>query len=194
MQLTVDADLQSVVENTLDEVLMNVQKTYSDSKNGAAVVIDVNTGKILAMASRPVMDPNHLIGIISEETAKKYFIDESAAYNKALSGIYAPGSTFKPLTAVAALQSKVITPEETIYDTMSSLGSAWDQSQGVAEWGGFNFEWVNIYRGLAKSSNIYFQVVGRRVFDANPEMISQIAHEFGLGVLSGVDLPEESQG
>jgi penicillin-binding protein 2 len=194
VQLTVDADLQSVVENTLDEVLMNVQKTYSDSKNGAAVVIDVNTGKILAMASRPVMDPNHLIGIISEETAKKYFIDESAAYNKALSGIYAPGSTFKPLTAVAALQSKVITPEETIYDTMSSLGSAWDQSQGVAEWGGFNFEWVNIYRGLAKSSNIYFQVVGRRVFDANPEMISQIAHEFGLGVLSGVDLPEESQG
>jgi penicillin-binding protein 2 len=194
VQLTIDADLQGVVENTLDEVLMNVQKTHSDSKNGAAVVIDVNTGKILAMASRPAMNPNDLIGIISEETAKKYFIDESAAYNKALSGLYAPGSTIKPLTAVAALQSNVITPEETIYDAMSSLGTAWDQSQGFPEWGGNNFGAVNMNRGLAKSSNIYFEVVGRRVFDANPEMISQIAHEFGLGVLSGVDLPGEVRG
>jgi peptidoglycan glycosyltransferase (EC 2.4.1.129) len=195
VQLTVDADLQCVVENTIDDVLKNVQRTKPDAKAGAAVVIDVKTGKILAMASRPAMNPNDLIGIISEETAEKYFRSEGrAAYNRALSGIYAPGSTFKPLTAVAALQSNVITPDETIYDSMSSLGSAWDQSQGVQEWGGNNFGSVNIYKGLAKSSNIYFEVVGRRVFDANSEMINQIAHEFGLGVLSGVDLPGEVQG
>jgi penicillin-binding protein 2 len=195
VQLTVDADLQRVVENTIDDVLKNLHRTKPDAKAGAAVVIDVNTGKILAMVSRPAMNPNDLIGIISEETAENYFRSKSAAsYNRALSGVYPPGSTFKPLTAVAALQSNVITPDETIYDAMSSLGSAADQAQGFPEWGGNNFGAVNIYRGLAKSSDIYFEVVGRRVFDANSEMISQIAHEFGLGVLSGVDLPGDAQG
>jgi penicillin-binding protein 2 len=195
VQLTVDADLQSVVENSIDEVLKKVQRIHPNSKAGAAVVIDVNTGKILAMASRPAMNPNDLIGIISEETTENYFRTERAAsYNRALSGLYAPGSTFKPLTAVAALHSNVITPDEQIYSAMSSLGSASDQAQGFPEWSGYSFGLVNIYRGIALSSDIYFEVVGRRVFDTNPEMIRQIAHEFGLGVLSGIDLPGDAQG
>ncbi|MHB8125936.1 MAG: penicillin-binding protein 2 [Desulfitobacteriaceae bacterium] len=195
VQLTVDADLQRVVEDSIDNVLNNLQKKYSDSKVGAAVVIDVNSGKILAMASRPAMNPNDLLGTISEDVAEKYFKSkEAASFNRALSGVYPPGSTFKPLTAVAALQSGVITADESIYSAMSSLGSASDQAQGFPEWSGYSFGMVNIYRGLALSSDIYFEVVGRRVFDANPEMIRQISHEFGLGVLSGVDLPGDTQG
>lgn len=195
VQLTVDADLQSVVENSIDEVLKKVQSVHSNSKAGAAVVIDVNTGKILAMASRPAMNPNDLIGTISEETAENYFRTERApSFNRALSGLYAPGSTFKVLTAVAALHSNVITPEEQIYSAMSSLGTASDQAQGFPEWSGYSFGLVDIYRGIALSSDIYFEVVGRRVFDTKPELIPQIAHEFGLGVLSGVDLPGDAQG
>ena len=195
VQMTVDADLQNVVETKLDEVIRNIQKQHPDAQAGAAVVIDVNTGKILAMASRPAMNPNDLIGPISDKTAKKYFQDKDAAsFNRALSGVYPPGSVFKMLMAMAGLQSGVITPYETINDEMSSLGSASAQLQGFPEWGGNHFGMVNLYKALAKSSDIYFEVVGGRVFNANPEIVKQIANEFGLGVDSGVDLPGEAKG
>lgn len=195
VQLTIDGDLQRVVENKLDDVIHDIQKTHPDAQAGAAVVIDVNTGKILAMASRPAMNPNDLIGAISDDTANKYFRNKDAAsFNRALSGVYPPGSTFKMITAMAGLQSQVVTPNETVADVMSSLGSAFAQSQGFSEWGGNNFGLVNLYRGIAVSSDIYFEVIGRRIFDANPELIKQLANEFGLGVESGVDLPGEAKG
>jgi penicillin-binding protein 2 len=197
VQLTIDADLQKTVEDSLDQVIANVQKnTNPNAKSGAAVVIDVNTGKILAMASRPGMDPNDLIGNISQEMADKYFVNkEAASLNRALTGVYPPGSVFKMVTAMAALQLKVTTPEERIDDLLSSLGNSVSQKQGFPEWGGNYFPGgINLYRALALSSDIYFEVMGRRAFEANPETIGQIAHEFGLGTESGVDLPGEAKG
>ena len=196
VQLTIDADLQKTVEDSLDQVIANVQKnTNPNAKSGAAVVIDVNTGKILAMASRPGMDPNDLIGNISQDMADKYFVNkEAASLNRALTGVYPPGSVFKMVTAMAALQLKVTMPEERINDVLASLGNLASQQQGFVEWGGNNFGLVDLYRALALSSDIYFEVMGRRVFEANPETIGQIAHEFGLGVDSGVDLPGEAKG
>ncbi|AFM43155.1 penicillin-binding protein 2 [Desulfosporosinus acidiphilus SJ4] len=198
IQLTIDADLQKTVEDSLDQVIANVQRdTNPNAKSGAAVVIDVNTGKILAMASRPSMDPNDLIGNISQQVSDKYFTNKdapAASLNRALAGLYPPGSTFKMITAMAALQLKLTTPDEKINDVLSSLGNIVAQKQGFVEWGGNNFGLVNIYRALALSSDIYFEVVGRRVFDANPEFIGQIAHEFGLGTYTGVDLPGEAKG
>ncbi len=200
VQLTIDADLQKVVEDTLDERIAIIQKKNPNAHAGAAVVIDVNTGKILAMVSRPGMDPNELTGNITTAIRDKYWpqdpklASQAASLNRALSGAYAPGSVYKMVTAMAALQLKVTTPEERINDAMSSLGNAEAQSQGFAEWGGNYFGQVNLTRALAKSSNIYFQVMGRRVFDKQPELIKQIGNEFGLGVISGVDLPGESRG
>ncbi|KGK89096.1 penicillin-binding protein [Desulfosporosinus sp. HMP52] len=198
VQLTIDADLQKVVEESLDQVIADVQKnTNPNAKSGAAVVMDVNSGKILAMASRPGMDPNDLTGIISEAMFDKYYTNKiapAASLNRALSGLYPPASTFKMVTAMAALQLKLTTPTELIDDKKSSLGNLAAQQQGTAEWGGNDFGLVNLSRALAKSSNIYFQVIGRRVFDSNPEIVLQIANEFGLGVESGVDLPGEAKG
>lgn len=196
VHLTIDADLQKTVEDSLDQVIANVQKnTNANARSGAAVVLDVNTGKVLAMASRPAMDPNDLIGNISQDTANKYFVNkEAASLNRALTGLYPPGSTFKMITAMAALQLKVTTPTEQIYDSLSSLGGPDSQKSGFPEWGGNNFGMVNLYRGLALSSDIYFEVMGRRVFEAKPEEIAQVAHEFGLGVDSGIDLPGEAKG
>lgn len=200
VQLTIDADLQKTVDDKLDEVIRDVQKSNPTAHAGAAVVIDVNTGKILAMSSRPGMNPNELIGIISDETADKYWpqdpkrASEAASLNRALTGLYPPGSTFKMVTAMAALQLNLTTPNERIDDKLSSLGNLASQQQGISEWGGNYFGLVNLYRALAKSSNIYFEVMGRRVFESNPEMIGQIAHEFGLGVESGIDLPGEAKG
>ncbi|HHV64725.1 MAG TPA: penicillin-binding protein 2 [Peptococcaceae bacterium] len=190
VKLTIDSELQRVVENKLDEIIRGIEKKHPDAQAGAAVVIEVKTGKILAMASRPFMDPNDLIGIISDETAEKYFNSEDAAsFNRALTGLYPPGSTFKMITAMAALEAKVIKPEDTFSGSYSSLGSG-----GIAEWGGNNFGMLNLYRGLAKSSNIYFQIIGRKVFEKEPELIRKIANEFGLGVKSGIDIPGEGIG
>ncbi|MGC7869983.1 penicillin-binding protein 2 [Desulfosporosinus sp. SYSU MS00001] len=198
VQLTIDADLQKTVEDSLDQVISDVQKTTNpNAKSGAAVVIDVNTGKILAMASRPSMDPNDLIGNISQAVSDKYFTNKdapAASLDRALAGLYPPGSTFKMITAMAALQLKVTNPQEQINDVISSLGNMVAQRQGFVEWGGNNFGLVNLYRAIALSSDIYFEVIGRRVFDSNPEFIGQIAHEFGLGTYSGVDLPGEAKG
>jgi len=195
IKLTIDSELQKVVENKLDEVVRNIERVHPDAQAGAAVVIDVKTGKILAMASRPFMNPNELIGVISEETAQRYFSSEDAAsFNRALTGLYPPGSTFKMITAMSALEAGVVSPEDAFADSLSSLGPGQVQSQGIAEWGGYNFGRVNLYRGLAKSSNIYFQIIGRRVFDKEPELIRKICHEFGLGVPTGIDIPGEGTG
>lgn len=200
VQLTIDADLQKVVEDSLDDVIANVQKTNPNAHSGAAVVMDVNTGKILAMVSRPGMDPNELTGKITEAMRDKYFpqdlklASQAASVNWALSGVYPPGSVFKMVTAMAALKLNLTTPYEQIFDIKASLGNLAMQAQGTAEWGGNNFGFVNLSRALAKSCNIYFQVMGRRVFEAQPEAIKQIANEFGLGVESGIDLPNESKG
>lgn len=200
VQLTIDADLQKVVEDSLDEVIANIQKTNPNAHAGAAVVIDVNTGKILAMVSRPGMDPNELTGTISDAMVDKYWpqdpkrASEAASLNRALTGVYPPGSVFKMVVAMAALKLNLTTPYEQIDDRMSSLGDRSSQQQGFPEWGGNYFGLVNMYKGLAKSSDIYFEVMGRRVFEANSEVIKQISNEFGLGVENGIDLPGESKG
>lgn len=195
VQLTINADLQTVVENKLDEVIKEVQQSHPQAQSGSAVVIDVNTGKILAMVSKPAMNPNDLIGPISNEIADKYFKSAAAAsLNRTISGVYPPGSTFKMITAMAGLVSKVTTPEESISDTMDSLGPGPIRAQGFPEWGGHNFGMVNMYRSLALSSDIYFEIIGRRVFESSPELIKQISNEFGLGVKSGIDIPGEAKG
>ncbi|MHB8073150.1 penicillin-binding protein 2 [Desulfosporosinus fructosivorans] len=200
VQLTIDADLQKVVEDSLDDVIATIQQTNPAAHAGAAVVIDVNTGKILAMVSRPGMDPNELTGIISDAMVDKYWpqdpkrASQAASLNRALSGVYPPGSVFKMVVAMAALKLNLTTPYEQIDDRMSSLGDRPSQQQGFPEWGGNYFGLVNMYKGLAKSSDIYFEVMGRRVFDTNTEVIKQISNEFGLGVNNGIDLPGESKG
>ena len=197
VQLTIDSDLQKAVEDSMDDVIGQIQKSNPKAGAGAAVVIDVNTGKILALVSRPGMDPNELTGNFSQAVSDKYFTNKlgpSAAFNRALSGTYAPGSVFKMVTAMASLTLKLTTPYEQIDDVISSLGSLASQKAGFPEWGNNYFGLVNLYKALAKSSDIYFEVIGRRVFDASPETIKQIANEFGLGVESGIDLPNEEKG
>lgn len=193
LQLTIDADLQEVVEKSLDDVFREkVLPAHPDANAGAAVVIDVKTGKILAMASRPYMNPNDLTGIISEDIANKYFqVKEAASFNRALAGTYPPGSTFKMITGMSALQAGLITPYEQFNSSnrVATLGK-----DGIEEWLPGGFGMVNLNRALANSSNIYFQAVGKRVFDSNPELIKQVANEFGLGVYSGVDIPGEAKG
>jgi penicillin-binding protein 2 len=103
--LTIDADLQKVTENALENNIKQMQSQgMSTTNSGAAVVINVKTGEVLAMASYPNYDPSLFIDGISTENWNKYLNDESKPLlNKAISDKSAPGSTFKMVTAIAGL-------------------------------------------------------------------------------------------
>lgn len=197
IQLTIDADLQQTVEQELERIIQETKKKNPKAETGAAVVIEVNTGKILAMASRPFMNPNDLIGDMSDQMVEKYFTGlDAATFNRALSGLYPPGSTFKMMTAIGALEAGVTTPKESIIASMSSLGPASIQAQGFPEWTGnpMTGRSVNLRQALAWSSDIYFEIMGKRTFDSQPELLRTLAAEFGLGTISGIDIPGEVKG
>ena len=164
--LTIDFDLQRVMDNSFDEVLENLQKDSRTKKAnaGAAVLIDVKTGKILAMTTRPA--------------------DNIRVQNKAIQGRYIPGSTFKMITGIAALEEGKVTPEETIYNK----GAYWypPYIKSVAPIGPMNY-----YTAMSKSDNTYFQEIGRR---AGIDAIARIGVEFGLDKPTGIDLPYENSG
>ncbi len=198
VQLTIDADLQKTVSDALDSVIANLQKNEGQAKagEGSAVLIDVKTGKVLAMVSRPAMNPNDLTGNIPDDVYQRYFGSQpggtpGVAWDRAFQSVYAPGSTFKMITAMAALQDGKVGPFETIYDGPSSLSHP---KSSVGDWNAASFGRVNLFMGLGESINYYFEALGERVMAANPERLAQVAREFGLGRVSGIDIPGESSG
>ena len=119
--LTIDANLQRVAEESLRE---NIRKISSGEKgeafetnSGAAVVMNVNTGEVLAMVSLPDYDPEDFVDGLSEQQSKELKNGTKSQYNRAITGSYAPGSTFKMVTALAALESGNVTVNEKIRDT-----------------------------------------------------------------------------
>jgi len=196
VQLTIDLDLQRVVDQKLTQVIDELKNSgKSKAGAGAAVVIEVKTGRILAMVSKPDINPNDLTGDISPDIFKRYFgtRDEGPrlGWSRAFQEVYAPGSTFKMITAMSALQDGKITPNDTIYDGLSSLRNP---SAAVADWNSWSFNRVNLILGLSQSINYYFEALGERVMTDNPERIRQVAREFGLGAKAGLDIPGEVEG
>lgn len=164
--LTIDFELQKTMDEAFDQLLEELQQDpRSDKANGgAAVLIDVKTGKILAMSTRPD--------------------NRVTVQNKAIQGRYIPGSTFKMITGMAALEAGKVTAKETIYNP----GRYWypPYIKSVAPIGP-----MNIYTAISKSDNVYFQEVGRR---AGIDNIVKIGAEFGLDKPTGIDLPYENAG
>ncbi len=164
--LTIDYDLQVAMENAMDETITRLQSQSRSDKAGAgaAVLLDVNTGKVLAMVSRPD--------------------DNITQQNRAIQGRYLPGSTFKPVTAVAALESGVISDTEKIYNP----GRYWiaPYIKTTAPIG-----YYNLYNGMAKSDNVYFQELGNR---AGIDNIAKYGEMLGLDGSTGIDLAYESSG
>ncbi len=184
--LTIDLKLQQAMENSFDEVLAKVQKTYPKAKAGGAVLLDVKTGKTLAMVSRPGLNPEDFNGkSLSQEQADYYFSNEPPALrNRAIQGNYVPGSTFKPVTGMAVLEAAQATP----LDTVVCTGKYWF-SPYIKCWTVHGR--VNYYSAMARSCNVYFQEMGRR---AGIAQIGKVGLEVGLGDRTGIDLPFESKG
>lgn len=184
--LTVDLKLQQAMEKAFDETLARVQKTHPKAQAGAAVLLDVKTGQVLAMASRPTLNPDDFNGKpLSQERADYYFSQSPTALtNRAIQGNYVPGSTFKPITGMAVLEAMKVDPKDTVNCTGRYWNPPYIKCTGV-------HGRVNYYSAMAVSCNVYFQEMARR---AGIEMIGKVGREFGLGQPTGIDLPFESTG
>ena len=181
LYLTIDRNIQSAAEQAVDAKLKEIGASAA-----AAVVMNPQTGEVLALVSRPAFDPNWFSGGISTKNWK--LINDNPDHpmdNKAITGEYPPGSTFKIVTGTAALAAGKVTPEEMILDT----GQHWLIPKGNA--GGEVLGWLNFRDALAHSDNVYFYEMGNRL---GIDTLEHYARMFGLGKITGIDLPYESDG
>lgn len=184
--LTIDLPLQQKVEDTLAAKLPTLEE--GGTGGGAAVMIDVHNGDVLAMGSYPTYD---LTTIYQDSERYKEAIEDPLHpfVNRATDGLFAPGSTFKPMVATAALQEGIITPTTKIQDTgvyryySSPQPACWLWRQSRATHG-----WVNVSKAIEVSCNVFFYEVGRLT---GIRTIDDYAAKFGLGQPTGIELPEQ---
>lgn len=179
--LTIDKNLQLAAEKAVDEQLALIHANAA-----AAVALDPQTGEVLALVSRPAFDPNLFAHGIS---TKDWNVLNNNPFhpmdNKAITGEYPPGSTFKIVTGTAALTEGVVSPTEKILDT----GRHWIIPKGNAE--GEALGWIDFTQALAHSDNVYFYEMGNRL---GIDRLEKYARMFGLGAATGIDLPYEADG
>lgn len=181
LELTIDTNLQQAAEKAVDE-----QLTQIGAHAAAAVVMNPQTGEILAMVSRPAFDPNLFAhGISSKDWNQLNNNPYHPMDNKTITGEYPPGSTFKIVTGTAALTEGVVTPDEQIFDS----GHHWIIPKGNAD--GEALGWLNFRTALAHSDNVYFYEMGNRL---GIDRLEKYARMFGLGAKTGIDLPYEATG
>lgn len=191
--LTIDANLQAATEKALAN---NIKKIASggfskrgDAKAGAAVVMNVKTGEILAMASYPDYEPELFVNGISQKKLDEYNKGDNI-FNRAISGVYAPGSTFKMITAIAGLETGVITPTEKIND-IGVYKKAHEPACWIWNSYGMSHGWLNVTEAITHSCNYFFYEVGYR---ATIDNIAKYAKYYGLGEKTNVELPMEEKG
>lgn len=202
LQLTVDLDVQRLAEESLAQGIAAAHAGWDDEYKkhfiapaGSVVVLDSRDGSIVAMASFPTYEPTEFIGGI-DPALFRTLNDPSGYYplnNRAIQGQYAPGSTFKVITALAGLRTELITPSTTIEDKGSirvgdrTLYNAGKKSHGR----------VDLARALAVSSNVYFYRLGFQIWQqegSRAEEIQRVARSFGFGERTGVALGSEQDG
>lgn len=191
--LTIDANLQAATEkalaNNIKKIASGGFSKRSDAKAGAAVVMNVKTGEILAMASYPDYEPELFVNGISQKKLDEYNKGDNI-FNRAISGVYAPGSTFKMITAIAGLETGVITPTEKIND-IGVYKKAHEPACWIWNSYGMSHGWLNVTEAIIHSCNYFFYEVGYR---ATIDNIAKYAKYYGLGEKTNVELPMEEKG
>jgi penicillin-binding protein 2 len=178
LQLTLDYDVQKAIEDGFDSIKFN----------GAAVVLDPSNGDVLGFTSRPAYDPNAFASGIDRVTWASLTTDEDRPLSdRAIQGRYSPGSTFKMAVATAALQEGVITPSFTVHCT----GGATFYGRPFKCWKKGGHGTVDLRHAIEQSCNVYFYTIGNMT---GIDKIHKWATLLGLGVKSGIDLPNEVTG
>lgn len=173
---------------TMDFLLQSKAEELLKGREGAVVVMDPRTGEILALASFPTFDPNKFISRFSPEEWFDLLRDPSYPLeNRAIRGLYAPGSIFKLLMATGALDSGVVNEWKTYYCT----GSTRIYGHPYSCWFKGGHGSMNLVNAIKNSCNVYFYQVGKTM---GIENIAEYAKMVGLGALTRVDLPGEKEG
>lgn len=188
--LTIDADVQKTAEASLAEAVALMKEAgATDIEGAAAVAIHVDTGEIIAMANYPTYNP----ATFRQNYSKLSNDKNKPMFNRCIGGAYPPGSTFKPLTAIAGLQEGLITGTELI--NCNGPYEAYAPSYTPACWiyndAGGSHEYINVVKALEVSCNIYFYETGRRL---GIDKLNQYGKAFGLGELSGIEISGEAKG
>ncbi len=194
---SIDAKLQAVVEEQLVAAVRRAQAQGYGGKSGAAVVIDVRTGQVLAMASYPTYDPSIWIGGVSKKQFKELIDSESLSSN-AYQGQFAPGSTYKVVSTAAAGDAGF-----NLYDIYNCPSSLTIGPQTFRNFESAGYGPISLTRALEVSCNTVFYGIARTMWqdaggpDADRDAsdpIASAAAAFGLGAKTGIDLPGEATG
>lgn len=178
IMLTIDAELQQVAESFME----------IGERSGAVVAMEVNTGRLLTIASTPPIHLEQFVGGISSKNWKELLNnDKHPLINKVVQAAYPPGSTYKMITAFAGLASHVITPETVIY----CPGHYRFGNRTYHCWKHSGHGEVNLKKAIAESCDVYFYQVGQRV---GVDELAKYARKFGLGSVTGVELEHEKSG
>jgi penicillin-binding protein 2 len=180
LQLTIDLDVQKAIEDGFDAIDLN----------GSAVVLDPSDGAVLGFTSRPAYDPNAFAAGIDRATWASLNTDKNRPLtDRAIQGRYSPGSTFKMAVALAGLEEGIITPDFHV----SCPGHANFYGRDFKCWrysrGGHGS--LDLRHAIEQSCDVYFYTVANMV---GVDRINKWATALGMGVLSGIDLPNEVQG
>lgn len=193
--LTLDIEVQKVAEKALtDAIAAAHREKFTKASAAAAVVLDVKTGDVLAMASYPTYDPKIFLGGISHNEWKR-LTDKESDYplnNRAIMAAYPPASTFKAVTGLAGLKYGV-TSAGADYDCAgkwSGMGASWSKSC----WKHSGHGAIGFFRGVEESCDTVFYEIGWALYKAGGEKLQSVARSLGLGTRTGIDLPGEVRG
>ena len=184
--LTLDIDLQADVERALAQTITGMIDEDSNERGGAAAVVSVGSGEVLALASYPTYD----LSTFNEDYEDLVADERLPMFNRATQGTYAPGSTFKMCTAVAALESGIITPSSIIQDRgiytyyRDPQPMCWVYRQGGSTHGR-----INVTQAITVSCNYFFYEVGRLT---GIRTLDSYASQFGLGHSTGIEIGDSS--
>lgn len=176
--LSIDMDLQTKAEEVLE------------NKRGVIIMMDVKNGSILAMVSKPTFDLNLFVDGISVEKYKKILADKDLPlFNRAIKGLYPPGSTVKPMIALGGLENKNISINSKVF--CSGHYKISDNSRTFRDWNRSGHGDVNVKDAIAQSCDIYFYDLA---YNMGIDDLSKNLSFFGFGEKTGVDLPNEAKG
>jgi penicillin-binding protein 2 len=183
LRLSVDLDVQRVGQEAL----------ASGTGAGAFAVMDVRNGEVIALGSQPSFDPNIFARIVKESDLRRLGSEEygKPLFNRAIQGGYPTGSTFKLITATAALESGLITPDTVLFDGGSiTIGNIVFKNAGGASYGA-----LALRTALTVSSDVFFYQLGRDMDGRGDGLaLQRWAGRLGIGRRTGVDLPAEEPG
>jgi penicillin-binding protein 2 len=195
VKLTLDANLQRAAEHALKYGVALAQENGEWAADGGAIVaMDPENGEVLALASSPTFDPSVYVGRVRPKALKRLAAPEEnyPTLNRAVTGLYPPGSTFKPVTALAAIQEGFLTPSEILQCTGSI--TAGDDKQVFRNWDPNKNEPMTLTTALANSCDTYFYQVALEAYERPDSPIQKWARRMGFGQETGIDVGPEGEG